>query len=158
MSKNIAYLLLACILMAVSSCNNRNERNGSSIKAKTNEAISTTKKIQHKKENPYKIVEEQAEVKFIIKVNEADDMPNSDISISVNGKITFLANITGLASIQNHIGGEGSITACGAWWGGAGDYFYVVRSANKIIIYQGWADEEQDDVGYHWEKKITIRI
>ena len=79
-------------------------------------------------------------------------MPTSDIFISINGKTTFLANINGEASIQDHIGGKNSITACGSWWAGSGEYFYAAQSANGIIIYKGWADEGQENSDYHWKK------
>ena len=79
-------------------------------------------------------------------------MPSSDISISVNGKVTFLATISGAATILNDIGENNSITACGGWWAGAGDYFYAVSSAKGVIVFKGWQDETQEDSGYHWEK------
>lgn len=93
-----------------------------------------------------------AEVKFIIKVKPSEDMPTSDVSILVNGKTTFLGNIIGEASEMEDIGGENSIAACGGWWAGAGDYFYAAPNTNGIIVYKGWADEGQEDDGFHWEK------
>lgn len=98
-------------------------------------------------------------VEFIIEHKEdADDdsMPSSDISISVNGEKIFLKNVAGRATIQNNIGDENAITACGSWWGGAGTYFYVTQVNNVIFVYKGWMDEGQSDDGYHWEKIKTI--
>jgi hypothetical protein len=44
-----------------------------------------------------------------------------------------------------------ALSACGGWWAGAGDYFYADLKDNKVVVYQGWQDEEQKDEGYHWE-------
>lgn len=43
-----------------------------------------------------------------------------------------------------------ALSACGGWWAGAGDYFYADLKNNKVVVYQGWQDEEQKDEGYHW--------
>lgn len=42
-------------------------------------------------------------------------------------------------------------SACGGWWAGAGDYFYATIEKNKVVVYQGWQDEQQEDEGYHWK-------
>lgn len=44
-----------------------------------------------------------------------------------------------------------ALTACGGWWAGAGDYFYAILKDNKVVVYQGWQDEEQKDNGFHWK-------
>lgn len=44
-----------------------------------------------------------------------------------------------------------ALSACGGWWAGAGDYFYAIWENNKVVVYQGWQDEQQTDDGYHWE-------
>lgn len=49
-----------------------------------------------------------------------------------------------------------AITACGGWYAGGGDYYYIVPTATGIAVYQGWQDEQQEDEGYHWEKFKTI--
>ena len=47
---------------------------------------------------------------------------------------------------------ENAIIACQTWWAGAGDYFYVVPTKTGVEVFQGWADEQQEDEGYHWKK------
>lgn len=42
-------------------------------------------------------------------------------------------------------------TACGGWYAGTGDYFYSIEENGVIKIFYGWADEEQDEKGFHWE-------
>ena len=44
-----------------------------------------------------------------------------------------------------------ALSACGGWWAGAGDYFYADLKDNKVVVYQGWQDEEQKDDGFHWK-------
>ena len=98
------------------------------------------------------------EVKFIIKVNPSFEMPTSDISISVNGDTTFLGNVIGEAIEREDIVEENLIAACGGWWAGGGDYFYAATSTNGIIIYQGWVEEGQEDIGYHWKRFKEISL
>ena len=35
-----------------------------------------------------------------------------------------------------------AIAACGAWFGGAGSYFYIIQKGAKILLYQGFNAEE----------------
>lgn len=97
---------------------------------------------------------------LMIKNLPENDMgnPSSDISLKFNGKIMKLANIMGNASIYEKAEFEDkeipkdALTACGAWWAGAGDYFYVIPTKKGVAVYQGWQDEGQEDAGYHWKK------
>jgi|GEM_PF-1131592 len=51
-----------------------------------------------------------------------------------------------------------AIQACGAWWAGAGEYFYVIRNASgDLEVYRGWLDEYQTKKDYHW-KKIDLNL
>lgn len=97
---------------------------------------------------------------FMIKNLPENDMgnPSSDISLKYNGKIMKLATIMGNASLYEKAEFEDkeipkdALTACGAWWAGAGDYFYVIPTKKGVAVYQGWQDEGQEDDGYHWKK------
>ena len=51
---------------------------------------------------------------------------------------------------------DDAITACGGWYAGGGDYYYIVPTATGIAVYKGYQDEEQEDAGYHWEKVKEI--
>jgi len=100
------------------------------------------------------------EASLMIKNLPENDMgnPSSDISLKYNGKIMKLANIMGNASLYEKAEFEekeipkDALTACGAWWAGAGDYFYVIPTKKGVAVYQGWQDEGQEDAGYHWKK------
>lgn len=46
---------------------------------------------------------------------------------------------------------DDALAACGGWWAGAGDYFYAILKDNKVVVYHGWQDEEQEDDGFHWK-------
>ena len=143
--------MILCYSLIILSCSdNKSQKNVSDDLPIEKISAKDTSKVS--KEEIKQQVEEKLDVKFIIKTKSSDDMPSSDISISVNGKTTFIANITGEATVQNEIGDKNSITACGGWWAGAGDYFYAASSEKGVIVYKGWADEEQEEPGYHWEK------
>ena len=43
-----------------------------------------------------------------------------------------------------------AIAACGGWWAGAGDYFYLTREGNKILAFQGSIYEEKTTPGYDY--------
>lgn len=43
-----------------------------------------------------------------------------------------------------------AIDACGGWYAGGGDYFYLVRRDGRAVVFQGFQEEQQEDVGYHW--------
>ena len=100
-----------------------------------------------------------SDAKLVIKKgkeNENGD-PSSIIDVSFNGKMTHIANVAGKATFIDKSEFESmniptnALSACASWWGGAGDYFYIIKSDKKIRIYQGWEDE-----GYHWKKVKEI--
>lgn len=103
-----------------------------------------------------------SEVNFVITKNESDENPTSTIELSANGTISPVMKISGYAELiakadyKSKEIPENALAACGGWWAGAGDYFYVVMSDNKLVIYQGWQDEGQTDEGYHWKKMKEI--
>ncbi len=85
------------------------------------------------------------------------DTPHSAVSLLVDGKKTPIDTINGCSSIdkaeytQKQIPAD-AVAACGGWWAGAGDYFYVVLREGKPVVFRGWQAEEQEDDGFHWEK------
>lgn len=91
--------------------------------------------------------------------NIANDLnPSSKISFLNKGKTIYITTITGNAEtiakgdFLNKGIPKNAISACGAWWAGAGVYFYAVQSPSGIVIYQGWQEEGQINTGYHWKK------
>ncbi|MCC7029204.1 MAG: hypothetical protein IT257_02790 [Chitinophagaceae bacterium] len=100
---------------------------------------------------------------FVIGQSSKDDNPMSSIAVKYRGRTTTIANIAGEAALI-----EGSdysskqipakaIAACGAWWAGAGDYFYLLESADGVLVYQGWQEEMQSGSDYHWKKVKEIK-
>ena len=49
-----------------------------------------------------------------------------------------------------------ALAACGAWYAGSGDYFYIVPAKTRIIVYQGYQQEGQRDYNYNWKKLKEI--
>lgn len=167
----------------LTSCNGNNG-NKSSINNETagleKDSIKTNDKIEgeqnkvysdhlnsesnKKDENKIALSESQINAKFKIDLNgnEFNDNPSSNISLSIGGKVINISSITGNAQLfdKSNFADMGipknALSACGAFWAGAGDYFYIVPSKSGIIVYQGWQDEEQEDSGYHWKKLKEI--
>lgn len=104
--------------------------------------------------------------KFIIKQypEDANGNPSADISLSYNNKTKKISKITGNAELieKADFASKGipnkALSACGAWWAGAGDYFYVIKANNQYIVYKGWQDETQTEKGYHWKKFKTVKL
>lgn len=85
------------------------------------------------------------------------DNPQTEITVQIGNKLVAIDSILGAAQYYNsetykEMGiPADAIAACGAWWAGAGDYYYLLRTANGVAVYQGWQDEQQEDAGYHWK-------
>lgn len=49
-----------------------------------------------------------------------------------------------------------AMAACGGWFAGGGDYFYVLKTKDDgIQVYAGWQDEvqmEENDTTFHYKK------
>ncbi|MBB3842097.1 hypothetical protein FHS57_006126 [Runella defluvii] len=106
----------------------------------------------------------QTPTRFIIFKTDADenDNPAAIVYVQFANKMTQIAKITGNAELvdKKEFAEKGipknAIAACGAWWAGAGDYFYLLKTPKGIAIYKGWQDEGQQDKGYHWTKLKEI--
>ncbi|MEO7982589.1 MAG: hypothetical protein ABI688_00780 [Bacteroidota bacterium] len=104
-----------------------------------------------------------AVVKLICKDMGTDSLatPHFDVLLSENGterkikSINACGEITKAAYKTYTIPAE-AIAACGGWWAGAGDYYYVVLRNGKPVVFEGWQDESQKEKGYHW-KEITVK-
>ena len=110
------------------------------------------------------INEELQPANFVIKKEEdKNGTPLSDISISLGSKIEFLSKIVGSASLidpqeyPSYDIPSNAIEACGGWWAGGGEYFYMVLSDEGVDIFSCTLDEGQKDPGYHWEKKYSFQ-
>jgi len=106
----------------------------------------------------------QVVTKFTFKTypEDANGMPHSDIFLTFGNKVAKVDKVTGNADLtdrsnftENKIP-QNALSACGSWWAGAGDYFYVVQEKNKLVIYKGWQAEEQTDRGFHWKRYKSV--
>lgn len=96
---------------------------------------------------------------FSFKIVEGEFSPITTVSVLSNGQEYLVDEIVGGAMIIDKGEYESmgipstALSACGAWWAGGGDYFYLTQSNNQLIVYAGWLDEmEEQDNGYHWEE------
>ncbi len=106
----------------------------------------------------------QAKFTFKTYPEDANGAPHSDIFLNFGKKVAKIDKVTGNADItdpslyaENKIP-KTALSACGAWWAGAGDYFYVVQEKNKLVIYKGWQAEEQTDRGFHWKRYKSVTL
>ena len=106
----------------------------------------------------------QKQPQFLItKLGEdKNGIPKSKIAVIYNGKTTYIATVSGIAAliekrefIKNSIP-RNAVAAVGAWWAGAGDYFYLIATNRGLALYQGWQDEQQEGDGYHWKLSKVI--
>jgi hypothetical protein len=106
-----------------------------------------------------KIIEMYSKARFTIEDKGEDEYGIPRRNVFLNVKINKML-IDSVRSECNPIGKEeferyeipaDAIDACGGWWAGAGDYFYVVKKDGEYHIYRGWQDEQQTDEGYHWQ-------
>jgi hypothetical protein len=130
----------------------------------TNDTSQSTSKTNEGQQKEAANLNQENKAVFVIDNSLGTDVePRSEVSVNFNGKNTKIAAIAGAAQIidkQEYRGKEipeNAISACGGWWAGAGDYFYMIPSDKGIIVYQGWQDEQQEDLGFHWEKVQEIR-
>jgi hypothetical protein len=85
-------------------------------------------------------------------------IPRSVLVLAENGGAIALDTVrVSLAKIERERYAEMGIPtealdACGGWYAGSGDYFYVVQRKGKAIVYKGFQDEAQTDQGYHWQE------
>ena len=99
----------------------------------------------------------------VFKGIDAQSIPQSVIMLSVDGKQSLVKNITGEAAeipkseYEKYQIPSNAVSACGAYFAGGGDYFYVALNKGNPEVYAGWQDEPHPDnkdwtPGYHWEK------
>ena len=134
----IILILLQTIMLTI-SCSSPNEDTGNMKNVKT-------------------------EVKVSFEFTQVGDVdsPHTQIFLVNNGQKSDLGKFAGNTTLIEKLSykdfgiPENALVACQTWWAGAGDYFYVAASKTDIEVFQGWADEQQDDAGYHW-KKISLK-
>jgi hypothetical protein len=103
------------------------------------------------------------ELKLVCKDMGVDsmDIPHFNVMLVKDGKETKIKTVNGCGEITKEeyktydIPAE-AIAACGGWYAGAGDYYYITMLNGKPSVFEGWQDETQKEKGYHW-KEITVK-
>lgn len=152
--------IIALILLLVTSCgisdgNHERDNMGDEAIVLLDSAI-VTNQVED-------VLKSKLTGKFIIEINEEEFGPKSTIKVRSEGKEYLVDEIAGSATIVDKFEfkqmeiPEDAISACGAWWAGGGDYFYLKVVANQLVIYAGWLDEMAPELnGYNWEERMRI--
>lgn len=141
-------LLFACLLLAgLAAC-----------KGKSGKKAETTSTDTTKPAAPSAPAAD-ATVKLVCRDMGTDSLgtPHFDVYLSAEGKETKIKSINACAEIAkadyaSHEIPADALSACGGWWAGAGDYYYVVMKDGKPVVFEGWQEEGQKDKGYHWKE------
>lgn len=96
-----------------------------------------------------------------VKKQPDDGFPHFDVFLQQGEKKVPVAQINDCAGISkaNYPQYEipvKALSACGGWYGGVGDYFYLTESATHWIVMHGWQDEQQTDKSFHYSQKISL--
>jgi hypothetical protein len=105
----------------------------------------------------------EKEIKLICRDlgEDSSGIPHFDVMLSVDGVQIKINEVYACSEItkdlyQRHEIPDGAIAACGGWYAGGGDYYYVIVREGKPVVFEGWLDEGQNDKGYHW-KEIEVK-
>ena len=158
------YPILLALTLLVYSCSSENN-----TKIPTPPAPPEAKKPVEAKNKINKPDEKPNPVsgKFYIthETDSESEMPQSVIYVICQAETTLVAKVMGDASLVEKSQfsdmdiPSNAITACGSWYAGAGDYFYLIPDKrNMLKVFQGWQDEGQETPGYHWKKAKEIHL
>ncbi|MEL6925342.1 MAG: hypothetical protein AAFO94_14945, partial [Bacteroidota bacterium] len=87
---------------------------------------------------------------------DSTEMPNTSIFLTFDDNKIKVAQTHSCLKItpaeyERHDIPADAIDACGGWWAGAGDYFYLTLQDEHYQIYQGSVDEMQEAPGYNYQ-------
>ncbi len=91
----------------------------------------------------------------------SENSPSFAIYLQVEDRKTKIAEIGSTCNgitreeFESYEIPQTAIDAVGGWWAGAGDYFYTVAEGDVVAVYQGYADEMQEEPGYHYQRIAT---
>jgi hypothetical protein len=110
---------------------------------------------------PAQTLPTELNVAFDCKSFGTEDLPRTVVNCVINGKTWVLdtvsvAKVLDKTEIQQYKMPDNVLSACGGWWAGSGDYYYIVREGDVLNIYKGWNEEDQADTGFHYVKMKTI--
>ena len=80
-------------------------------------------------------------------LNGNQDQVQSGVFLLFNDNKIKIANISSCETIEPERFEQYKIpalaqSACGGWWAGAGDYFYLIKDQDSYLVYQGFVAEE----------------
>ena len=148
--KNVCLsLLLLTVVLFLVSCGGKNDKT-----KETTTAADSSKSVNNMPADSAK-----STVKLVC-INKGEDSlatPHFDVMLSVNGKEFKIKTINGcgdipLSEYKTYEIPTAAVSACGGWWAGAGDYYYVIMKNGKPSLFEGWMDETQKEKGYHWKE------
>jgi len=92
---------------------------------------------------------------------DSEDAPAASVFLKTGDRKTKIAQINGNCSVietgeyANYDMPAGTLSAVGSWWAGSGEYLYAVLENEKIVVYQGFADEMQEEPGFHYNVLVV---
>jgi hypothetical protein len=100
-------------------------------------------------------------IEFLLKVDaHAEEFdPNTTVYVVIDNESNEVAAMTGEGQIINKSSYKqygiptNALQACGAEYGGLGEYYYLIRNGyGELELYKGWSDEHTIGEGNHWTK------
>lgn len=94
---------------------------------------------------------------------DGDGNPHTKVFLAVGGRRVLLQETTAKFSAldrndyKSHGVPAAAVAACTGWWAGAGEDFYVMRSAGRLVVYSRDLDEQARVSRYRRLKVIPAR-
>ena len=95
--------------------------------------------------------------------SKMQDIPAHSVHLMMDGKKIKLANILACETFtktdyKNYEMPKTTIDACGGWWAGAGEYFYLNKNSdNSYGVYYGQMYEEKETKKYDYTELVRIK-
>jgi hypothetical protein len=91
------------------------------------------------------------------------EMPQAEVLLRIANEVTLLDTISTCqriepADYEQYGIPTPTVSACGGWWAGGGDYFYAIIDGDQLVVMQGWQDEGQTDEGFHYQEVKRIAL
>ncbi|MES2555484.1 MAG: hypothetical protein V4604_04995 [Bacteroidota bacterium] len=150
-------LIAFSLLFLTAACSSETKTTDESETASTEETTES-KEINAQETTPAEEIVAPKSVKLSGKFLSEDEYGGShyQVILTVDGKKEIIDTVMACdpipaSNFSQYEIPKTALTACGGWWAGAGDYFYAILKDSKVVVYQGWQDEEQKDNGFHWK-------
>ena len=93
---------------------------------------------------------------------DSDGNPKSTVNLNVSNKKIKIADVMACEKIEpadyeQYQIPKNAIEACGGWWAGAGDYFYLISNGDdNYTVMQGEMHEEKETNDYDYKMVINL--